>query len=49
MHDRVERGFGDGNWQFNWKSPKNYVGTCRKMYIQFQGGAKSPEVSFQFK
>ena len=40
---------GDGNWQFNWKSPKNYVGTCRKMYIQFQGGAKSPEVSFQFK
>ena len=40
---------GDGYWQFNWKTPKTYAGTCRKMYVQFQGGFKSPEVIFQFK
>jgi len=40
---------GDGYWQFNWKTPKTYIGTCRKMYIQFEGGFKSPEVIFQFK
>lgn len=40
---------GDGYWQFNWKTPKSYAGTCRKMYVLFQGGLKSPEVVFQFK
>ncbi len=40
---------GDGYWQFNWKTPKTYANTCRTMYVQFQGGFKSPEVDFKFK
>jgi hypothetical protein len=40
---------GDGYWQFNWKTPKTYANSCRKMHIQFQGGLNSPEVMFQFK
>lgn len=40
---------GDGYWQFNWKTPKNYAGTCRTMYVELQGGVKSPIVMFQFK
>jgi len=39
---------GDGYWQFNWKTPKSYANTCRKMYVQFDG-FKSPEVDFKFK
>jgi hypothetical protein len=40
---------GNGNWQLNWKIPKNYAGTCRNMYIEFASGQKSPEVLFSFK
>ena len=40
---------GDGYWQFNWKTPKTYAGTCRAMYIEFSGGTTSPLVNFQFK
>ncbi|HJR79152.1 MAG TPA: PxKF domain-containing protein [Anaerolineales bacterium] len=40
---------GDGYWQFNWKTPKNYGGKCRTMYVEFQGGLTSPTVTFQFK
>lgn len=40
---------GDGNWQFNWKTPKSYTNTCRAMYVEFQGGFKSPVVTFKFK
>ena len=40
---------GDGYWQFNWKTPKGYAGTCRTMYIEFLGGLKSPIVEFKFK
>ncbi len=40
---------GDGYWQFNWKTPKGYVGTCRAMYVLFDSGATSPVVKFQFK
>jgi hypothetical protein len=40
---------GDGYWQFNWKTPKSYAGTCRTMYVEFQGGLTSPTVPFQFK
>jgi len=39
----------EGNWQLNWKTSKNYAGTCRNMYIEFTSGQKSPEVTFQFK
>jgi hypothetical protein len=40
---------GDGYWQFNWKTPKSYAGTCRAMYVLLDSGATSPVVKFQFK
>ena len=40
---------GDGYWQFNWKTPKSYAGTCRAMYVLFDSGATSSVVKFQFK
>jgi hypothetical protein len=39
----------DGQWQYNWKTPKTYSGTCRAMYVEFDSGALSPIVTFQFK
>jgi hypothetical protein len=40
---------GDGYWQFNWKTPKTYAGTCRTAYVKFDSGTTSNIVSFQFK
>jgi hypothetical protein len=40
---------GDGYWQFNWKTEKAYANTCRAMYVEFNSGATSPIVKFQFK
>src|ERR671919_500495 len=40
---------GDGYWQFNWKTPKTYVNTCRAMYVEFNSGAHSPVVKVKFK
>lgn len=40
---------GDGYWQFNWKTERNYANTCRAIYIEFNSGATSPVVKFQFK
>jgi hypothetical protein len=40
---------GDGYWQFNWKTPKEYANSCRGMYVEFDSGASSPVVKFQFK
>jgi hypothetical protein len=39
---------GDGYWQFNWKTPKNYAGSCRAMYVEFSNGQTSPIILFQF-
>ena len=41
--------FGDGYWQFNWKTPKTYADTCQAMYVVFDSGATSPIVKFKFK
>jgi len=40
---------GDGNWQYNWKTPKSYTGSCQAMYVEFDSGAISPIVTFKFK
>lgn len=40
---------GDGYWQFNWKTERNYANTCRAIYIEFNSGATSPVVKFQFR
>lgn len=39
---------GDGNWQFNMKSPKSYAGNCRVVYVNFSDGT-SLSARFQFK
>ena len=28
---------GDGNWQYNWKTPKTYAGQCRTFTINLAG------------
>jgi hypothetical protein len=40
---------GDGYWQFNWKTPKDYANKCRVLYMQYNSGAASPVVKFEFK
>lgn len=40
---------GNGFWQFNWKTPKNYTGTCRALLVEFDSGVGSPIVLFRFK
>lgn len=40
---------GDGYFQFNWKTPKTYADSCHAMYVEFNSGALSPVVKFQFK
>jgi hypothetical protein len=46
---------GDGYWQFNWKTPKNYAGQCRTMRLYLNDGTTSgpgaiyKTASFQFK
>lgn len=40
---------GDGYWQFNWKTPKDYAGSCRGMFVKFDSGQVSPLVKFQFR
>jgi hypothetical protein len=40
---------GNGRWMVNWKTEKSFRGTCRKMFVQFNGVQNSPEVVFAFK
>ena len=40
---------GNGYWQYNWKTPKTYAGSCRVMYVEFDSGAISPIVTVKFK
>ena len=40
---------GDGYWQFNWKTPKQYRGSCRAMYVEFDSTLTSPVVIFEFR
>ena len=42
------RYLGDGNWQFNWKTPKTYAGQCRTMVLTLSDGT-TLEALFQFK
>jgi hypothetical protein len=40
---------GDGNWQFNWKTPKTYAGQCRTLSLNLKDGASTRTASFMFK
>jgi hypothetical protein len=39
---------GDGYWQYNWKTPKDYAKQCRTMTLELDDGQTRSE-SFQFK
>jgi hypothetical protein len=39
---------GNGNWQFNWKTPKSYAGTCRMMVLTLEDGTQFTAI-FHFK
>jgi hypothetical protein len=39
---------GDGNWQFNWKTPKTYAGQCRTMVLTLDDGSIH-NATFKFK
>jgi hypothetical protein len=39
---------GDGNWQFNWKTPKDYAGQCRTLKLTLSDGGRLT-ADFKFK
>ncbi len=41
--------FGDGLWQFNWKTPRTSSGTCRVMHVEFDDGQYSDLAAFEFR
>jgi hypothetical protein len=40
---------GDGYWQYNWKTPKSYSGSCFAFFVRFNSGQDTSAVEFQFK
>ncbi len=43
---------GEGNWQFNWKTPKSYVWQCRVMRLNLAdeaGKTSTRTANFQFR
>jgi hypothetical protein len=39
---------GDGSWQYNWSTQRNYAGTCRVLAVRFSDGTSSPMAYFKF-
>jgi hypothetical protein len=39
---------GDGNWQYNWKTPKTYAGQCRMLNLTLNDGS-THSANFKFK
>lgn len=39
---------GNGNWQYNWKTPKSYAGQCRTLSLNLKDGAAAHFASFKF-
>ena len=39
---------GDGNWQYNWKTPKNWANQCRLMVVTLNDGS-THTAKFRFK
>ena len=42
------RSLGNGNWQFNWKTSKNYANTCRIIVLTLSDGS-THTADFKFK
>jgi hypothetical protein len=40
---------GNGDWQYNWKTPKAYATLCIDMHIEFVNGQTSDTAYFKFK
>jgi len=40
---------GNGNWQFNWKTPNTYAGSCRRMKLNLADFSDGHVADFQFK
>lgn len=45
----ILRYLGAGKWLFNWKTSKNYRGSCRMLFVEFSDGQLSPTVLFRFR
>ena len=41
--------YSNGTWQYNWKTSKKYIKSCRSMFVLFKGDTKSPMVQVNFK
>jgi hypothetical protein len=42
--------FGNGYYQFNWKTPTNYANSCRTFAVNlFDGASSYLQANFQFK
>jgi hypothetical protein len=39
---------GNGNWQFNWATPRSYAGQCRTMKLTLSDGSTNT-AAFQFR
>ena len=39
---------GNGNWHFNWKTPKSYANQCRIMTVTLNDGS-THDADFKFK
>jgi hypothetical protein len=39
---------GDGNWQYNWKTPKSYANSCRTMQLNLKDGT-TYTANFKYK
>jgi hypothetical protein len=40
---------GDGNYQFNWKTPATYANSCKSIALDFGAYVESPSAYFTFK
>ncbi|WP_411725854.1 PxKF domain-containing protein [Methyloglobulus sp.] len=43
------KNLGGGNYQFNWKTPKSYANSCKKLLLDLGGGLLAPPALFSFK
>jgi hypothetical protein len=42
------KNLGGGNYQYDWKTSKTYAGTCKRLRLDFGGGAYQT-VDFKFR
>jgi Tol biopolymer transport system component len=40
---------GDGNYQINWKTSRQFAGSCKQLHLTLSGGIQAGPVSFSFR